>query len=73
MGLVGKRTSLSSLRCQVIRLTLALFHQAKSYGEDDQNDTSAYNFHTLNLQVAEPRHERPRRLKFGTASGKSTH
>ena len=48
---------------------LAPSHQAKGYGEDDQNDSSAYKFHTLNLQVAEPRHERPRHLKFGTASG----
>ena len=63
MGLVGKRTSLSS-RCQVIsRVLLAPFHQAKSYGEDDQDDTSAYNFHTLTSKWLEPRYERPRRLK----------
>ena len=26
---------------------LAPSHQAKGYGEDDQNDSSAYKFHTL--------------------------
>ena len=82
VGLVGKRTSLSSvvrvissLALLALILLLGPSHQAKAYGKDGQADTSDYNInklHTLNLRVAEPRHERPRHLKFGTASGKVT-
>jgi hypothetical protein len=41
-----------TLLALVFRLTPS--HQAKSYGEDDQDDNSTYKFHTLNLHTLLP-------------------